>query len=111
MTWAMSPTPEVEDRYLLRDLAWCGLCRLGLEPALLSPDRRFYGCRNIHCPRPLVPADLLETLAWQAFLYLFVEPSADATGAEQRQALEHALERVTVGADLGEVRYQWGDLP
>src|SRR6266568_7995792 len=71
MTWAMSPPSEVDDRYLLRDLAWCGPCGLSLEPALLSPDRRFYGCRNIHCPRPLVPAELLEALVWQAFWYLF----------------------------------------
>src|SRR5437773_6478034 len=62
MTWAMSPAPEVDDRYLLRNLAWCGLCALSLEPAWISPGKRFYGCRNIHCPRPLVPADLLQAL-------------------------------------------------
>ena len=111
MTWAMSTTPEVDDAYVLRNLTWCGLCGLSMEPALLSPDRRFYGCRSIHCPRPLVPADLLETLVWQAFWYLFAEPRADVTAEEQRQALEMALERVTVGSDLGEVRYQWRDVP
>ncbi len=111
MTWAMSPPSEVDDRYLLRDLAWCGPCGLSLEPALLSPDRRFYGCRNIHCPRPLVPAELLEALVWQAFWYLFAEPGSELTAEEQRQALAHALEQVTVGVDLGDVRYQWRDLP
>lgn len=109
MTWAMSPSPEVDDRYLLRDLLWCGLCGLSMEPAVLSPDRRFYGCRSIHCPRPLVSAELLEALVWQAFLYLFADPTAELTTEEQRQALEHSLERVTVGADLGEVCYQWRD--
>ena len=111
MTWAISPTPDVDDRYLLRDLVWCGPGGLSLEPAWLSPGRRFYGCRNVHCPRPLIPADLLEALVRQAFLYLFADPTAELTTAEQRQALEHALERVTVGTDLGEVRYQWRDAP
>ncbi len=110
MTWAMSP-PEVDDSYLLRDLAWCGLCELSLGPAWLSLGRRFYGCRNIHCPRPLVPAEMLETLVWQAFLDLFAEPDAAVTLVERRQALEHVLGRVSVGADLGEVRYQWRDVP
>jgi hypothetical protein len=111
MTWAMSPTPDVDDRYLLRDLVWCGLCGLRLEAALLSPDRRFYGCRNIHCPRPLVPAEMLETMVWQAFLYLFAQVDAELSDEGQRWALEHALERVTVGADFGEVRYHWRDMP
>jgi hypothetical protein len=62
-----------------------------MEPARLSPDRRFYGCRTLHCPCPLVPAELLETLVWQAFLYLFAKPEARITGREWRQALEHAL--------------------
>ncbi len=111
MVWAMSPSSEVDDRYVLRELVWCGLCGLRLEPALLSPDRRFYGCRNVHCPRPLLPAGLLEALVWQAFLYLFADSSPELTSEEQRQALAHALERVTVGVDLGDVRYQWRDLP
>jgi hypothetical protein len=111
MTWAMSPSPDVDDRYLLRDLVWCGLCGLRLDAALLSPDRRFYGCRSIHCPRPVIPAEMLETLVWQAFLYLFADPTAELSGKEQRQALVHALERVTVGVGLGDVRYQWRDQP
>jgi hypothetical protein len=104
MAWATSPPPDIDDRYVLRDLVWCGLCGITMEPALLSQDRRFYGCRNIHCPRPLVPADLLEALVWQAFLYLF-------PGPESKAGVQHALDRVTVGADLGEVRYGWRDLP
>ena len=49
MTWATSPAPEVDDGYLLRGLAWCGLCNLSLVPARLLPGKRFYGCRNLHC--------------------------------------------------------------
>ena len=111
MTWATSRAPEVDDRYLLRGLAWCGPCDLSLVPACILPGKRFYGCRNLHCARPLVTAETLETLVWQAFLYLFAEPTADVTWNEQRQALEHVLDRVTVGADLGEVRYRWRDQP
>src|SRR5947207_10584761 len=111
MTWVMSPAADVDDRYLLRDLVSCGLCGVPMEPAVLSPDKRFYGCPSIHCPRPLVLADLLEALVWQAFLYLFAEPDAHITGPEWRQALEHVLERVTVGVDLGDVHYYWRDVP
>ena len=111
MTWAISPTPDVDDRYLLRDLVWCGLCDVRMKAALLSTSRRFYGCTCLDCPRCLIPADLLETLAWQAFLYLFADPSVEVTRTEQRQALEHALERVTVGIDLGNLCYQWRDMP
>ncbi len=90
---------------------WCGLCDVSMKAALLSMSRRFYGCTSLDCPRPLIPADLAETLVWQAFQYLFADPTAELTTAEQRQALEHALERVTVGVDLGDVRYCWRDLP
>ncbi len=111
MVWALSPEPDVDDRYLLRDLVWCGLCDVPMKAALLSRSRRFYGCSCLDCPRSLLPADLLEALVWQAFLYLFADPTADLTNHEQRQALAHALEQVTVGVDLGDVRYCWRDLP
>jgi hypothetical protein len=107
----MSPAPEVDDRYLLRDLVWCGLCDVAIKPALLSTRIRFYGCRNPACPRPLVEADLMETLVWQAFLYLFAEPTVEISDVEQRQALEHTLQRVTVGRDLGQMNYLWRDTP
>jgi hypothetical protein len=48
---------------------------------------------------------------WQAFQYLFTEPPAEISEQDQQQMLEHALERVTVGVDLGEVRYRWRDAP
>jgi hypothetical protein len=111
MVWAMSASPEAEERYLVRDLLWCGLCEVALKPALLATRIRFYGCTNPGCPRPLIEADLLETLVWQAFEYLFLEPTAEVTTEEQRMMLEHALERVTVGADLGQLRYVWRDAP
>jgi hypothetical protein len=107
MIWAMSPTPDLDDRYYLGDLAWCGLCELRLQPVWLSLGKRFYGCPNVRCPRPLVPAELLETLVWQAFRCLFGEPAAEMTATEQRQVLQRTLERVTVGPNLGQVRYQW----
>src|SRR5437762_6115454 len=107
MVWAMSPAPDVDDRYLLRDLVWCGLCDVPMKAALLSTSRRFYGCTCLDCPRSLLPADLLEVLVWQAFLYLFAEPTTELTSAKQRQALE----RATVGVDLGDVRYCWRVLP
>jgi hypothetical protein len=109
MVWAMSPSPETDDRYLLRELVWCGLCDVGMKPAFLSTRTRFYGCTNPACPRPLIEADLAETLARQAFLYLFAEPVIESTTHERRPVLEHVLERVIVGADLGELRYQWRD--
>jgi hypothetical protein len=111
MVWATSPSPKVGDRYVLRDLIWCGLCDVAMRPALLSTSRRFYGCTSLACPRSLIPADLLETLVWQAFLYSFADPAAELTAAEQRHALAHALARVAVGVDLGDVRYFWRDLP
>ncbi len=111
MVWAMSPSAEVDNRYLLRDLVSCGLCDIAMKPALLSTRIRFYGCTNPRCPRPLVEADLVEALVWQVFWYLFAEPEADVTTDEQRQALEHALERVTIGADLGAILYHWRDQP
>jgi hypothetical protein len=111
MVWAVSPPPEVDDRYPLRDLVWCGLCDVPMRPVPLSTNRRLYDCVSPGCPRPVVPADLLEVLVWQAVLYLFAEPTVELTEAEQRQALNHALERVTVGVDLGDVRYSWRDMP
>jgi hypothetical protein len=111
MVWAMSPWPEVDDGSLLRDLIWCGLCDVPMKATRLSTSRRFYGCTRMGCRRPLVPADLLETLVWQALLYLFADPTAELTAPERTQALDHALERVTVGADLGDLRYQWRDAP
>ena len=111
MTWAMSPPADTAERYLLRDLVWCGPCGMPMEPAMLSPNKRFYGCPSIHCPRPVIPAEILEILVWQAFVYLFAEVGPEISAEEQRAALVHSLERVTVGADLGELRYQWRDLP
>jgi hypothetical protein len=107
----VKPTTEVESRYLLEGLAWCGLCGVPVEPAPVAPGKRFYGCRSILCVRSPVPADLLETLVWQAFQYLFVEPGVELDVDDQRQALEHSLARVTVGADLGELRYWWREVP
>jgi hypothetical protein len=111
MVWAVSPSLKVDDPYLLRDLVWCGLCDVAMRPALLPASRRFYGCTHVGCARSLVPAELLEMLVWQAFLYLFADASAELTTSEQRQALVHALERVTVGVDLGDVRYSWRYAP
>jgi hypothetical protein len=56
MTWAVSPVPDVDDRYLLRDLVWCGQCDVPMKPALLSTTERFYGCTDPECPRSLVQA-------------------------------------------------------
>ena len=33
-----------------------------MKPALLSTGIRFYGCTSPHCPRPLIEADLLESV-------------------------------------------------
>jgi hypothetical protein len=103
----MIEPPAVDDGYLLRDLVWCGLCDAPRRPA----SQRFYGCTNPSCPRPLFSAALLDVVAWQAFLYFFADPTIQLTRQEQRQALELALERVTVGADLGDLRYRWRDVP
>src|SRR5947209_262587 len=97
MVWALSPEPDVDDRYLLRELVWCGLCGVPMKAALWSTSRRFYGCTFLDCPRRLIPADLAETLSWQAILYLFADTSAELTASEQREVLVPALERVTVG--------------
>ncbi|MGC9666862.1 hypothetical protein ACNTMW_09945 [Planosporangium sp. 12N6] len=102
----MSPVPGSDEEYLLVDLAWCGPCELALLPALIT-GRRFYACRNIHCPCPVVPAGLLDEWAWRAFLHRFTQPDIDRTTHEKRQILERALERVTVGMGLGQIRYHW----
>jgi hypothetical protein len=99
------------DRYLLRDLARCGLCDVVMTPALLSTRVRFYGCTNRWCPRPLVSAELLEVLVWQAFRYRFTESAMDISVGERARMLGGALERVSVGVDMGDVRYQWRGLP
>jgi hypothetical protein len=97
--------------YTLRDLIWCGLCDVPMKPALLSTGRRFYGCIRVGCPRPVASADLLETLVWQAFRYRFAEPGGSLSAVARDKALAHALERTTVGVDLGDLRYQWRDEP
>jgi hypothetical protein len=111
MPWAMAVGAEVDERFLVRDLVWCGPCGLSLSALVMSPGRWFYGCRNIHCPRPVIPAEMLEVLVWQAFLYLFAEPDPEISAVDQRAALVHSLERVTVGVDLSDVRYCWRDQP
>jgi hypothetical protein len=107
----MAVGADVDERFLVRDLVWCGPCGLGMSALVMSPGRRFYGCRSIHCRRPVSPAEMLETLVWQAFLYLFAEHDPEISAEDQRAVLVHGLERVTVGVDLGELRYQWRDLP
>lgn len=111
MPWAMAFHTDIDERFLLRDLVWCGPCGLRMAALTMSPGRPFYGCRNIHCPRPVIPAQMLETLVWQAFLYLFAEGDPEISAEDQRAALAHSLQRVTVGVDLGSVRYQWRDQP
>jgi hypothetical protein len=59
----------------------------------------------------VIPAQMLEALVWQAFVYLFTESDPEISSHDRRAALTHSLERVTVGVDLGEVRYVWRDLP
>jgi recombinase-like zinc beta ribbon protein len=111
MPWAMAVGVDVDERFLVRDLVRCGPCGLGMSALVMSPGRRFYGCRNIHCPRPVISAEMLETLVWQAFLYLFADTDVELSSMDQRAAFVHSLQRVTVGVDLGDVRYQWRDQP
>jgi hypothetical protein len=107
----MAVAADIDERFLVRELVWCGPCGLSMPAVIISPGRRSYGCRNRHCPRPVIPAQMLETLVWQAFVYLFAEVDPEISAEDQRAALAHSLERVTVGIDLGDVRYQWRDLP
>jgi hypothetical protein len=111
MPWAIAVGADVDERFLVRDLVWCGRCGRGMPALVMSPGRRFYGCRNIHCLRPVIAAEMLEALAWQAFLYLFAESEPELSPAERRAALIQSLERLTVGVDLGDVRYFWRDVP
>jgi hypothetical protein len=78
-------------------------CDAGLLPVSIGPETRFYACPNLSCPRPLVRAEVLEALVWQALLYRYPESRPHG----RQQVLEQAFTRVSVGADLGEVRYQW----
>ncbi len=69
MVWAMSPEPDVDDRYLLRDLVWCGLCAVPMKAALLSTSRRFYArcvtnggtcCEDRVLAGPIQPGQVLK---------------------------------------------------
>jgi hypothetical protein len=111
MPWAMAVGADVDERFLVRDLVWCGPCETEMVALVMSPGRRFYGCRNLRCARPVLPAEMLEALVWQAFLYLFADPDPEISVEEQRAALVHSLEQVTVGVDLGSLRYAWRDVP
>ena len=42
---------------------------------------------------------------------LFSEADPEISAEEQRAALVHSLERVTVGVDLGTLHYRWRDQP
>src|SRR5439155_26795277 len=58
-----------DDAYLLRGLLWCDLCGKPMQPVLLM-DIRQYACPAAGCPRPMVPAEPVETLVWNHFALL-----------------------------------------
>jgi len=112
MTYAFSPPPGPDDSYSLRDLLWCGLCNVLMLPVFIagSESERYYGCTELTCSRRVVPAEVIENLVWFEYAQLFGLASAwDIPQLERGPRLVKGLERMTLGMELFERRYQWRD--
>jgi hypothetical protein len=109
MGWALSPTkPETLERYVIRDVIWCGPCERPMEPVLVSGGRRHYGCPKRTCAR-LVPAEETEQRVWSRFVQLN-ELLAHGVRRDQRYALlRQVLARVIVGETATDLMYEWRD--
>ncbi len=78
-----SPRNNKQFTYLLKGLARCGRCGMAFTGAA-SRGHRYYGCtafdphnvgeRKACRPRPIVNADALETVVWDAVSDLFIDP-------------------------------------
>jgi hypothetical protein len=104
---ALAAAGSQGDRYLLRDLIWCGLCDVAMEPVVLS-GTRYYACKNGRCPRP-IPADGVELLVWQQYAVLYEGTEVVVPTALRRDALRRKLTRVRIGTDMFEFWCEWKD--
>jgi hypothetical protein len=103
------PAKEPGDLYILRGLIFCGLCAGPMLPVLIRTGIRKYGCPNKRCPRPLLPAEILEQKVWSRFT-LLNEAFAGAVHRNQRnEVLRQVLKRVVVGSDMSALSFEWRD--
>mgnify|MGYP001275467322 CR=1 FL=1 len=94
-------------RYLLRGLLTCQPCGELLLPSFSATGGRYYGCPRRRCPRPWVPAEQTERRVW-AHVAATCRGIARDLPTEQRQAvLAAVLNRVSVGPDVADLRYDW----
>jgi hypothetical protein len=98
-----------DDRYLLRGLIWCAVCDRLMVPALTSASVRHYGCPDRECPRPLIPAEKVENLVWDHFVYLNQTTADQIAPGSRREAIRQVLARVWVGKEMHDLYYDWRD--
>jgi hypothetical protein len=99
----------IADPYLLRGLAWCGLCDRELVAVLVATGTRYYGCPTQPCEQTLVPSEQLEQLVWQRFTMLNEVTATAVKRNERQQALREVLKRVVVHNGLSSLHFEWRD--
>lgn len=95
--------------YFLRGLLRCGPCGELLIPAYNGDRRRFYGCPNRKCPRPLVDAESVELAVWQRYATLNEQAATEVRRNQRHEALVEVLTRANVGQSLADIWYDWRD--
>ncbi|WP_213457001.1 zinc ribbon domain-containing protein [Rhizomonospora bruguierae] len=93
----------VGQRFLLDGLLVCGLHDAPMTPYQDGGRNRFYACSTMRCIVGLVPATLVENLAWIELTT--IDGRLTPTPLEQRpEALTRAVSWVEVDASVGELR-------
>jgi len=105
MVW-VSDQAQLES-YFLRGLLWCEPCGELLVPATTTDNRRFYGCPNRRCPRPLIEAASVEIAAWQRYTALNEEAARRVRRDQRHEALVELLARVTIGSTIVDLGFDW----
>ena len=105
----IQPSRIEVDKHFLRGLLWCGPSGDLLIPAVNDCGRRFYGCPDRRCPRPLVPAEEVEQLVWARYTALHEDIARVVSRNGRHEALVAVLSRVTVGVSLVDLDYDWRD--
>jgi len=103
------PSRVEVDKHFLRGLLWCDPSNDLMIPAINDCGRRFYGCPDRRCPRPLVPAEEVEQLVWARYAALNEELARTISRNGRREALITVLSKVSVGTSLIDLDYSWRD--